>query len=115
MWRLTLLCLSLLLVPAFAGAQSAGNVNGLFPPDSTIRVTPWGPGISSYRDLDGNHVTVYELGPNQSYYSARDLNGPTSSGYIYNNWPSRRPLEPSAPSDYVPRPSDSYRLPFETR
>jgi hypothetical protein len=105
--RLLVLALTFLILPTFGFAQSSGSVSGLFPSDTTIRVTPWGPGISTYRDLDGNSVTTYQLGPNQSSYYSRDLNGRTSSGYIYNNW-TRQPLEPSEPSDYAP-PSRSDR------
>ena len=108
--RLLILALSFLL-PTLSFAQSSGSVGGLFPPDSTIRVTPWGPGISTYRDLDGNSATVYDLGPNQKSYYFRDLNGNMSSGYIYDNW-TRRPLEASEPRGYTP-PTRSDRTPAD--
>ena len=107
MWLLLLL--AFLLIPSLSLAEGQSSPNFLFP--SPIRVTPWGPGMSTARDLDGNSLTIIQRSPQQSFYHFEDSKGRISQGYIWNNMAPSSVLGDlyESPSTHISPPRSSDR------
>jgi hypothetical protein len=97
-----LILLAILLLPLSAFAQSTLPLGF----DNSVTVLHPSPGISQLYDQRGNGLTIYESGPNLSWYSQHDRYGKIQSqGYVFDPLGPPQPLRVPDSMRYVPQPS----------